>query len=482
MKVLILINQAPNYGYTYTEVGNYLKSKGHEVVYALDSTLTFSDYEECFDQDDEIHIFSDYFKAHPDNIEINAKEFYDHNLWMMFYSDWERIELYELHKKKPANYFKSVIANLFNFYEKIFTEDTFDCMVYENVTNSFVYTAYLMGQKYNVGYFGVTATALPNRFSIEPHPIYESDVIMENYEKIKSGDLKVAQETADWVQKYYDDFMAIEPDYMKNERKLLKKSLLSKYLDSAKVKQIKKILKFFKKYGIKENYYIFQSPALTINLSYLRRNVKRKMRLNKIVKLYDVDEVSQLNENENYLVYPIHFHPEASTSILAPIYIDEYYNILNISLQLPYNYTLLVKEHPSAVGFTGVEFYEKIKKLPNVKLIHHNVRAKQMVRKSKGVITVTNTMGYESLIMGKKTFLLGRIFYETHPNCVCINSFNELYDKIVNEIDNHVPVDPVAYIQAYYLNTFKGTAVYEKEVDMDYVAEIGTQIIRRFES
>ena len=481
MNILILINQAPNYCYTYKEIGNSLKKKGYNVIYALDSTLTYSDYEKCFNENDEIHIFSDYFKVNYDNLKIKSKEFYDLNLWMMFFSDFERMNIYRLHKNKDDNYFKSIIANLLNFYEELIVTKKIDTIVYENVTNAFAYSAYLIGEKYKANYFGVTATALPNRFSVEPHPIYESEVIMENYKKISNGALVINEDSKKWVEGYYNDFMAIEPDYMKNERKLLKKSLLSKYLNSNKIKQIKSIFQFFKKYGFKENHYIFQSPAFVINLSYLRRNVIRKTRLNRIEKLYDVHGIEEINIDQKYLVYPIHFHPEASTSVLAPIYIDEYYNILNISIHLPYDYTLLVKEHPSAVGFREVDFYKKIKALPNVKLIHHNVKAKQLLKLSKGVITVTNTMGYEALIMGKKTFLLGRIFYETHPNCVRIESFNELYDKIIKEIDNHIDIDPVKYIQAYYYNTHKGTAVYSVEVDFDFVEEISNQIIKRFE-
>ncbi|WP_308991780.1 hypothetical protein QLS71_006820 [Mariniflexile litorale] len=482
MNILILINQAPNYGYTYTKIGKRLKKQGHKITYALDSTLTFWDYKDCFDKDDEILIFSDYFKKYPNNIEIKSKELYNKNLWMLFFSDFERINMYGLHKAKGVEYFKSVIANLLNFFEEIFSTKQIHTILYEGITNFFAYSAYTIGQKYQVNYFGITATALPNRFCVEPNPFYDSKSIMDNYYKITKGELQVDEKDKKWVDGYYNNFIAIEPDYMKNERKLLNISLFSKYFNTSKVFQILSLLKYFLTYGINENRYNFQNPALKINLAYFKRNIRRKIRLGRINSLYSIKDIEEINTNGKYLIYPIHFHPESSTSVLAPQHIDEYYNILNIAIQLPYCYTLLVKEHPSAVGFSEIDFYKKIKAIPNVKLVHHNVKAKQLIKLSKGVITITNTMGYESLIMGKKTFLLGRVFYETHPNCVVLNGFNQLFDKITTEIDKIDSIDPKKYIQAYLLYTHKGTAVYEKKVNDNFVNEISQLIVRRFES
>ncbi|MBL6449862.1 hypothetical protein JMN32_26355 [Fulvivirga sp. 29W222] len=482
MKTLILINQAPHYGYTYIEIGRALIKKGHKVIYALDSTFTFFEYESYFSSDDEVIIFSDFFKKNYRNTKISTKKFYDEDLWTMFFSDYERITAYGLHKKKDSFYFKSVIANLLNFFTEIFSSGDIDAILYENVSNSFAYAAYLVGKENNAIYLGLAATALPNRFSIEEHPFFESQAIMNNYRDIIKATSEADIESRNWAEDYYANFMAIEPDYMSGQRKLLEKNLASKYLDKSKLFQITFILRFFKKYGLQENFFNFQNPALLINWAYFKRNVRRKFRLPRINKLYDIQNIEQLDTDSNYLIYPIQFHPEASTSVRSPIYINEYYNILNISIQLPFNYTLLVKEHPSAVGFNKVDFYRKIKALPNVKLVNHNIRAKSLISLSKGVITATNTMGYEALIMNKKTFALGRCFYETHPNCVVINNFNELFKKIKNEIEDIEVVDPIKYIQAYYQITYPGSAVYKKEVNQKFVEQVSSQIIKRFES
>ena len=129
------------------------------------------------------------------------------------------------------------------------------------------------------------------------------------------------------------------------------------------------------------------------------------MKLPALNRMYD-----PVVQSDVFLLYPLHFHPESSTSILAGAYLNEYEVIRNIAFNLPQGITLYVKDHMAACGFQQLAFYRKLKDLPNVRLISYTADAKQLIRKSVGVITLTSTVGYEALLLGKRVFLFAPFF------------------------------------------------------------------------
>ncbi|HDV0741139.1 TPA: capsular biosynthesis protein, partial [Acinetobacter baumannii] len=147
---------------------------------------------------------------------------------------------------------------------------------------------------------------------------------------------------------------------------------------------------------------------------------------------------------ERFYVYPIHFHPESSTSVLAPEYTNEYSNIVNIANNLPFGTYLYVKDHKSAKGVQSYEFYKKVSSLPNVRLVNFDVNIKRLILKSVGVITVNSTAGYEALLLGKPVYLLGRVFYENFNNVHKLQNFKSLRNNFLNE-SNEVMSDFIAY-------------------------------------
>ncbi|MGV2837474.1 hypothetical protein, partial [Pseudomonas shirazensis] len=91
----------------------------------------------------------------------------------------------------------------------------------------------------------------------------------------------------------------------------------------------------------------------------------------------------------------MHFHPESSTSVLSPLYTNEFNNIINISNNLPVGVKLYVKDHMSAFGLQSPDFYRKVSALPGVRLVKPTQNIKKLILKSKGLITVNSTAGLE---------------------------------------------------------------------------------------
>src|SRR5690606_27994280 len=164
------------------------------------------------------------------------------------------------------------------------------------------------------------------------------------------------------------------------------------------------------------------------------------------------------------LVYPLHFHPEASTSILAGHYLDEYEVIRNIAFNLPHGLKLYVKDHLSAYGYPSLNFYKKIVQLPNVILLGPEYNAKTLVKNSKGVITLSSTVGYEGLLLGKPVFLFGRAFYENHKNVIKIDSLPRLFEILSSGLETFEGLGSsegddynALFVSAYWLSTLPGT-------------------------
>jgi hypothetical protein len=86
------------------------------------------------------------------------------------------------------------------------------------------------------------------------------------------------------------------------------------------------------------------NPTLASPVQALRQ---RAVRLARHQASQSVDYFDRPIAGEQYVLYPIHFQPEASTLVQAPYYLDQAALIEDISKSLPVGYQLHVKEHVS---------------------------------------------------------------------------------------------------------------------------------------
>lgn len=115
--------------------------------------------------------------------------------------------------------------------------------------------------------------------------------------------------------------------------------------------------------------------------------------------------------DEKFAIFPLHLQPEASTMLLAPMYLDQPSIVRQIARSLPLNYKLYVKEHPNMVGRRPLSYYERFSDLSNVKLIHPDVDSHKLVKQSDIVTTITGTMGLEALFYQTPVLTLGDPHY-----------------------------------------------------------------------
>jgi hypothetical protein len=244
---------------------------------------------------------------------------------------------------------------------------------------------------------------------------------------------------------YIKDFnkRAISPDYMKSARQ-------HGGLDFVFFKEF--LLRFSKWYfkgGAARTDYITQHPFWYVKRDVTRIFYKRYLDFS---FSFDVVPVSL-----DYYIYPLHLQPEASTLILGADYVNQLETIKAIARRLPPNTVLLVKEHPAAYGRHKIAFYREIKKLFNVRLISPKENVRHLILRSKGVIVVSGTMGWEALLLGKPAIVLGSVFYENFFGVfkvTCLNQLDEVLNKGLKGPDkNMVAVS----LKALELGSFPGS-------------------------
>ena len=269
-------------------------------------------------------------------------------------------------------------------------------------------------------------------------------------EQLLNEEAKVDETTQNYIHNYLHDFERISPSYMKYNG--LSDGFFRRYFKKEKFS----ILLFRIKSSLNFNPYNFQTGIpVKVSILMVWRYFKRMLRSGKVKRLYskDIDKL-----NEKFIVYPLHFHPEASTSVLAPNFGSEYEIIRNLSFSLPFGFKLYVKEHPSAAALDDFGFYDAITKLPNVRFVPHYLNAKELIKKSCGVATMTSTVGYEALILKKKVLLFGKVFYSCHRNAKIVERLSDLPKLLDWQVEplHQDDIDDYnrLFLHAYYMTTF----------------------------
>lgn len=130
------------------------------------------------------------------------------------------------------------------------------------------------------------------------------------------------------------------------------------------------------------------------------------------------------------ILFPLHFRPEASTSVQARYYEDDFNTLRNISFSLPPRSRLYVREHPAAIGTHSLGFYSAVRSLPSTYLMGPEPPLAPVLSKFDGLVCLTSTAGFEAIQQGVPVLLLGRTFYENYPHVRRIQGWEDLCDTL----------------------------------------------------
>lgn len=142
----------------------------------------------------------------------------------------------------------------------------------------------------------------------------------------------------------------------------------------------------------------------------------------------------QLENNLDYMFFPLHFEPEAVVSYCAPKYSNQVRVIERVLQSLPVHQALVVKEHPQQPGILASHSYISLKRRwPNLFFASYNDDPYELLKGSIGVITLGGTLGLEALAWGKPVMCLGNSFYEEFHGV-----FKPAYDEQINLFNDFI--------------------------------------------
>ena len=148
-----------------------------------------------------------------------------------------------------------------------------------------------------------------------------------------------------------------------------------------------------------------------------------------------------------YILLPLHLQPEAVFLGTDNRFLDQASIISYVSFNIPINMQLIAKEHPAQKA-RPMNFYRRIKRLPNVTLVFSATDIGALIDNTVLVIVLSGNAGFEALKVGKKVILLGDSYYEDSPNCFKFDRSIALY-KFIDEVIA-APLHPITEVNNYF--------------------------------
>lgn len=108
------------------------------------------------------------------------------------------------------------------------------------------------------------------------------------------------------------------------------------------------------------------------------------------------------------IYFPLHQEPESSLLNVSPEFNNSMEIIAWVCKSLPADAALVVKENPWSFGVRSRRYYRNLVKIPNAFLAHPEVSSLEWIQKSKGVVTITGTAGFEAVYFERPVLSYGK--------------------------------------------------------------------------
>jgi hypothetical protein len=137
-----------------------------------------------------------------------------------------------------------------------------------------------------------------------------------------------------------------------------------------------------------------------------------------------------------FAYYPLHFDPEASTIVSAPMHTNQFAVVEALVKSLPLGMSLLVKEHTPNLGERPAGFYASLKKLPGVVLVSPFESSLSLIKGAAFTCVINGTAGWEAIQLGKPTIVIGQPHYvvlkEGFVRCPDLSSLPEAVHQVLS--------------------------------------------------
>lgn len=188
---------------------------------------------------------------------------------------------------------------------------------------------------------------------------------------------------------------------------------------------------------------------------YARPVWKRTLELN---RFYDSIAESPV-EGERYIYFALHYQPEASSNPLGGReYADQIIPIHLLARSVPDDMKVYVKVHLEQLApLRSREYYEDIKRIPNVRLIKSECSTYDLIQNAFAVSSLTGTVCWEAQFFGIPAILFGYSHKNLAPLSYHVRTYEDCQqaiDKITKKEKKATSKDMRILLKAMYENSF----------------------------
>jgi len=315
----------------------------------------------------------------------------------------------------------------FEFWEDFFEEYKVDCFYTTGIAFLGLLTGMAVAEQKGVKFKAIRTTpASEGRIVLVDNYLDHWERVNKSYEMLLKRELTREEEA--FAKSFLEEFRrrAERPIYMKHSWHIsgLRPMFIKEFLQRLRYR-------YFHKWGAYKFDYV-TPPLFNRVLKELKVIVKRKILTSFYFK-------RKKTVNDHYVFFSLQLQPEWAADICGRWYSNQIAAVENISKVLPLNYKLYVKEHKVAVGRREglFSYYDKIRELPNVVLIHPFEDSHDLIAHADLVIVIVGTVGWEALLYGKPVITLGDTFYNDSDLVYKLKNLDEIKSAIHRSLRNY---------------------------------------------
>lgn len=267
----------------------------------------------------------------------------------------------------------------------------------EDISCFHSYLHFALARERGIKFWRITSGRLPQRLSVYSSGIRRWERLDEKFAELQSRDLSTTERKA--AEEYVTAFRErpVRPSGMATRAKR----------PGIELKDLAVL-----KHAATRYFGDRSDPTAVGPVRAIRQRVRRIAR----VAAADLRGVFERPvPGERYVLYPIHYQPEASTLVQAPMYLDQVALLRDVAASLPIDHRLYVKEHVSNRGRRPLEFYRQLKQIPSVRLLGPDEDTWSLIRGASVISVITGTVGWEGLLFDKPVVTFGDVFFNLLP-------------------------------------------------------------------
>jgi len=143
------------------------------------------------------------------------------------------------------------------------------------------------------------------------------------------------------------------------------------------------------------------------------------------------DRLEEIDPKAEVIFYPLHQEPEATLNYMSEFFASQVATIENILKCLGPHQVLVVKEHPVDKGSLLRDKFRDLKRrYSSLYYLPAEIHGRQVLERSRRVVTLTSSVGWEAAAAGRSVYVLGEIFFDQLPGIVRIDGFLRLREEL----------------------------------------------------